>query len=183
MSLEVVLLVILLLLVFYLKQMYNSIIRNKNLVDEGWSGIDVQLKKRYDLVPALVRTVQSYSAHERELFEEVTRLRSEGLKANSLSAHQAVESKLSRGMGRLLLIAEHYPDLKAQENFLNLQKQISEVEDHIQMARRYYNGTVRDFNILIESFPSNLVARMFSFTRREFFEIESIQAHVPEVNL
>lgn len=170
-------------LLIYLITIYNKLVRNKNLVNEGWSGIDVQLKKRYDLIPAIVKTVKGYSDYEKELQTEITQLRTEGVNAKTVKSQEATESKLAQKIGRLLVIAESYPELKANENFLKLQKQISEVEDAIQKSRRYYNGAVRDFNILIESFPSNLVAKIFNYTKKDFFEIESIQAQVPEVHL
>lgn len=170
-------------LLIYLITIYNKLVRNKNLVNEGWSGIDVQLKKRYDLIPAIVKTVKGYSDYEKELQIEITQLRTEGGNAKTVKSQEQNESKLAQKIGRLLVIAESYPELKANENFLKLQKQIAEVEEAIQKSRRYYNGAVRDFNILIESFPSNLVAKMFKYSKRDFFEIESIQAQVPEVHL
>ncbi len=183
MPIQLILMGLPVILLLYIAIVYNKLIRNKYLVEEGWSGIDVQLKKRYDLVPAIVKTVKGYSKHEKELQEEVTRLRSEGEGAETVKSQEAAESRLGRSIGQLLVIAESYPELKADQNFLKLQRQISEVEDQIQMARRYYNGAVRDFNILVESFPSNLIAQLFGYGRRDFFEIESIQAQVPEVHL
>lgn len=173
---------VLIILLLYLIIIFNKIIKNKNMVNEAWSGIDVQLKKRYDLIPALIRTVKGYSEHEKKLQEEIVRLRNEGVKAETVKTQENTESQLSQKLGQLLVIVEAYPELKANENFLKLQKQISEVEDHIQKSRRYYNGSVRDFNILIESFPGNMVANLFKYGKRDFFEIESIQAQVPEVH-
>ncbi len=177
-----ILLSIIIILSVYLMITYNKIIKNKNIVSEAWSGIDVQLKKRYDLIPALIKTVKGYSDYEKKLQKEIVDLRTAGVKADNIKSQEITESKLSQKLGRLLVIVESYPELKANENFLKLQKQISEVEDHIQKSRRYYNGSVRDFNILIESFPNNIVANLFSYTKRDFFEIESIQAQVPEVH-
>lgn len=162
---------------------YNKLVRGKNLVAEGWSGIDVQLKRRTDLIPNLLESVKGYMKHERELLSEVTRLRSESMQIKDVNAKSQVENALSRSLANLFAVAENYPDLKANQNFLDLQRQLAEVEDHIQMSRRYYNGTVRNFNILIESFPSNLVARQFNFTQAEFFEIEDeTDKAVPKVN-
>ena len=151
---------------------YNKLVRGKHLVAEGWSGIDVQLKRRTDLIPNLLESVKGYMKHERELLSEVTKLRAESMQIKDVNAKSQVESALSRSLANLFAVAENYPDLKANQNFLDLQRQLGEVEDQIQMSRRYYNGTVRNFNILIESFPSNLVARQFNFIQAEFFEIE-----------
>ena len=151
---------------------YNKLVRGKHLVAEGWSGIDVQLKRRTDLIPNLLESVKGYMKHERELLSEVTKLRAESMQTKDVHAKSQVENALSRSLANLFAVAENYPDLKANQNFLDLQRQLGEVEDQIQMSRRYYNGTVRNFNILIESFPSNLVARQFNFIQAEFFEIE-----------
>lgn len=175
-------LIVFLLVIFYCIVIYNKFIKNVNLVNEAWSGIDVQLKKRYDLIPALVKTVKGYSDYEKKLQEEIVHLRTEGVNADNVKTQEITESKLSQKMGQLLVVVEGYPELKANENFLKLQKQIAEVEDYIQKARRYYNGSVRDYNILLESFPSNIVANLMNYKKREFFEIESIQALVPEVH-
>ena len=158
--------------VFGLIAIYNKLVRGKHLVAEGWSGIDVQLKRRTDLIPNLLESVKGYMKHERELLSEVTKLRAESMQIKDVNAKSQVESALSRSLANLFAVAENYPDLKANQNFLDLQRQLGEVEDQIQMSRRYYNGTVRNFNILIESFPSNLVARQFNFIQAEFFEIE-----------
>ncbi len=166
-------LVIVALVIFWLIGIYNKLVRNKNLVAEGWSGIDVQLKRRTDLLPNLIESVKGYMKHERELLTEVTRLRSESLATKEVAAKSQVESALSRTLANVFAVAENYPDLKANQNFLELQKQLAEIEEQIQMPRRYYNGTVRNFNILIESFPSKLVAQKFNFTPANFFELEA----------
>jgi len=161
---------------------YNRLIKNRNLVNEAWAGIDVQLQKRHELVPNLVSTVKGYVAHESGVFEEVASIRSNPQAAVPEMA--ATETALSRSLGKLFALAEDYPDLKASEGFQQLHRSLVEIEDHLQFARRYYNGAVRDNNNLVESFPSNLVAGVFSFTQAEFFEIEfSGQRSAPDVDL
>lgn len=153
--------------------LYNRLVRLRNMVREGWSGIDVQLKRRANLVPNLVETVKGYMGHERDLLEKVTELRSNSVRAGDMAQKQQAENALAGGLARLLAVAENYPDLKADENFQDLQQQLAAIEDQIQLARRYYNGTVRNLNIAIESFPSNLVAGWFAFQPAAFFEIEA----------
>jgi LemA protein len=162
--------------------LYNRLVRLRNMVREGWSGIEVQLKRRANLIPNLVETVKGYMGHERELLEKVTELRSTRARAGDLGEKQKVESALTGGLARLMAVAENYPDLKADGNFQSLQSQLAEIEDQIQMARRYYNGTVRNYNTAIESFPGNLVAGWFAFQPAAFFEIEApADRAVPEV--
>jgi LemA protein len=151
---------------------YNRLVRLKNMKGEGWSGIDVQLKRRSSLIPSLVETVKGYMGHERELLTRVTDLRSKSMETERIGEKGAIESELSRSLGNLFVVAEGYPDLKASVNFLELQKELTDIEDQIQMARRYYNGTVRNLNIAIQSFPSVLVARLFAFAEGEFFALE-----------
>lgn len=165
----------------FLVATYNRMIKARNLMEEGWSGIDVQLKKRYNLIPNLVSTVKGYATHERELLEEVTKYRSAGINAHTVKEQEQAENMLTRTLGKLFAVAENYPDLKANTNFLDLQNQLKVIEEDIQMARRYYNGTVRDNNILVESFPSNVVANLFGFKKGEYFEIDSLEREVPEV--
>jgi len=161
---------------------YNRFVRNQNLVQEAWSGIDVQLKRRYDLIPNLVRSVQGYAKHEKSLFESVTQARAKAIEAQGVRPQAEAENTLTSQLRSLFAVAENYPTLKANENFINLQQQLAKIEDEIQMARRYYNGAVRDFNILVQSFPSNLIAGTFGFKTKEFFEIELItQRETPEV--
>jgi LemA protein len=155
---------------------FNRLIRLRNLAREGWSGIDVQLKRRSDLVPNLVATVQAYAAHERAVFEEVTKSRQSSIAADDVARRASAESALQGALGRLFAVAEAYPELKADKNFLALQQQLAEIEDQLQMARRYYNGTVRNLNISIQSFPDNLVAGMLGFRELPFFELED-RAH------
>lgn len=177
----VILLVVLVLLVFWAVSIYNRLVKHRNLVKEGWSGIDVQLKRRTDLIPNLLETVKGYAKHEEDLFKKVTELRAQSVQADGVAAQGAAESALSKSLLNLFAVAENYPELKADQNFRQLQSELSGLEDQIQMARRYYNGTVRDFNILIESFPSNLVANSFGFDIADYFEIESSERAVPEV--
>ena len=163
---------IVLLTALWLIFIYNKLIRNRNLVAEAWSGIDVQLKRRANLIPNLIETVKGYMKHEKTLLTEVTKLRSESMQTKDISRQSQVENALSRSLGNLFAVAENYPDLKANQNFLDLQSQLGNVEDQLQLARRYYNGTVRNLNILIESFPSNYVAQTFRFSPASFFEVD-----------
>ena len=161
---------------------YNRFIRLKNQVNEAWAGIDVQLQRRYDLVPNLLSTVKGYMKHESGVLERVTRLR--GQREMDVSTRSSEESGLSRSIGRLFAVAEDYPDLKASEGFMQLHESLVEIEEHLQFARRYYNGSVRDNNNLVEGFPSILVARLFSFKSAAFFEIElASQRSAPQVDL
>jgi len=152
---------------------YNKLIRLRNTVKSSWSDIDVQLKKRYDLVPNLVETVRGYASHERNLLENVTKARSTAMHAATPADKAKAENMLTDTLKSLFALAEAYPDLKANANFMQLQSQIKELEDNIEYARRYYNAVVRDFNIIIESFPSNIVAGAFGFKQEEFFELEA----------
>jgi len=161
---------------------YNRFIRLKNMMREAWSGIDVQLKRRHDLIPNLVESVKGYAAHEKSLFKEITELRGRCMTAGSVREKGPAETAFSEGIRRLFAVAEAYPALRANENFLELQKNLSELEDQIQLARRYYNGAARNLNILIESFPSMIVARMLSLVPADFFEIDrSLEGKTPEV--
>ncbi len=170
-------------IVIWAVAIYNRLVRLQNLVEEGWSGIDVQLKRRADLIPNLVETVKGYMDHERELLAKVTALRARSSEAGSVAEKVKLEGQLSRSLAHLFAVAENYPDLKADQNFMQLQGQLAELEEQIQLARRYYNGTVRELNIKIESFPGNLVARRFGFSQAEFFEIEDpTDRRVPEVS-
>lgn len=151
---------------------YNRFIRLRNMMAEAWSGIDVQLKRRVDLVPNLVETVKGYASHEKELFERVAESRAQSVSAGTVKEQAAAENALTSSLRTLFAVAEAYPELKANTNFLDLQKSLTEIEDQVQMARRYYNGTVRENNVLVESFPSNLIARLSGFTKGDFFELE-----------
>lgn len=161
---------------------YNKLVKFRNLVEEGTSGIDVQLKRRADLIPNLLETVKGYMAHEKGTLEEVTRLRTRCLDAGSLGEKGQAEGLLGAALGRLFAVAENYPELKADKNFAELQETLETVEEQIQLARRYYNGAARNMNILVESFPSNVVARSFGFGTAEYFEVETPEdRQVPHV--
>ena len=163
---------IVIVIAFWLIAVYNGLIRLKNRTDEAWSDIDVQLKRRYDLIPNLISTVKGYAQHEKNLFEKVTQARTAAMGAQGPVDKSQAENMLSGTLKSLFAVAENYPDLKANENFLELQRELSDTENKIQASRRFYNGNVRDFNIKIETFPNNLVAGMLNFTKRDFFEIE-----------
>ena len=151
---------------------------------EAWSGIDVQLKRRHNLIPNLVTTVKGYSKHERNLFEDITEKRAKSTQLENIKDKSAAETDLSGMLKNLFAVVEDYPDLKANENFLDLQNQLTEIEDQIQLSRRYYNGTVRNYNIKVESFPNNIVAGICSFKPEDFFEITfSNERKTPEVKL
>ena len=163
---------------------YNLIIRDKNLISEAWSGIEVQLKRRHNLIPNLVTTVEGYSSHERNLLNEITSKRAKTVDINDIKEKSVAEADLSGMLKNLFAVVENYPDLKANENFLDLQNQLVEIEDQIQYARRYYNGTVRRYNIRVESFPANLIAGIFNFKQKEYFEITlATERKTPEVKL
>ncbi|MDP3741191.1 MAG: LemA family protein [bacterium] len=164
--------IILALLVIWFIATYNSLIRSRNHVDEAWSDIEVQLKRRYDLIPNLVNTVKGYAAHEKGVFEEVTEARTRAMGTTSPHDKLAAENMLSGALKSLFAVAENYPDLKANQNFLSLQSDVTDTENKIQAARRFYNGTVRDFNTKLQVFPTNTIAGMFSFKPREFFDID-----------
>lgn len=168
----IVVLVLLAGLLAWAVGLYNRLVRLRNMVREGWSGIEVQLKRRANLIPNLIQSVKGYIGHERGVLEKLTELRSRTLQTDQPAERARLEGDLGRAIGRLFAVAEAYPDLKANQNFMDLQDELSQLEDQIQMARRYYNGTVRDLNIAVESFPSNIVAGMFGFRQAEFFEIE-----------
>jgi LemA protein len=157
-------------LVVWAIAIYNGLIRLKNRVDEAWSDIDVQLKRRYDLIPNLVSTVKGYATHEKEVFEKVTQARTEAMGAQSAVDKAQAENMLSQTLKSLFAVAEAYPDLKANQNFLELQRELADTEDKIQASRRFYNGNVRDFNTKIQVFPNNIFAGMLGFSAREFFE-------------
>jgi LemA protein len=163
--------------------MYNRFIRYRNLLNEAWSGIDVQLKRRHDLIPSVVQTVKGYAQHERKAFEEITRLRSKfSDQTMTVQEKGKLENSFSQALKSIFALSEAYPDLKANQNFIELQKTLADVEEQLQLARRYYNGTARDYNIAVESFPNNILATLFSFTKAEFFEIEmATERERPEV--
>ena len=155
---------------------YNRLIRSRNRVATSWSDIDVQLQRRHDLIPRLVAAVDQYAKYERATLEAVTELRAEAMQQADIRSRGRAEEKLSAGIDRLIALAENYPDLKANENFLNLQNELVETENYLQFARRYYNGSVRDYNTMTESVPNNIVAGMFRFEPRDFFQKTSDEA-------
>lgn len=165
--------------------MYNSLVRGRNHVQESWSGIDTELKRRYDLIPNLVETVKGYARHEREVFERVTEARTRAAASTGSPAAQAQDENVLVGaLRQLFAVAENYPQLKASDNFLALQHELTETENRIQAVRRFYNANVRDYNNRCQMFPTNLMASMFHFEPAEFFEIESaLQREAPKVDL
>jgi LemA protein len=166
--------------------MYNRFVAQKNLIRDAWANIDTELRRRYDLIPNLVETVRGYAAHEREVLENVTRARAQATQATGTPAEQAAaEGPLVAALRQLFAVVENYPDLKANQNFLALQAELTNTEDRLQTARRFYNANVRDYNQRVQSFPSNLIANMFHFEEEEFFEVdESLRgdAGVPQVS-
>lgn len=158
--------------VLWMIAMYNSMVSFKNRVKDAWSDIDVQLKRRYDLIPNLIETVKAYAKHEREVFERVTDARSKAINASSVQEQQEAENMLSDALKSLFAVSENYPSLRANENFLELQRELTDTENKIQAARRFYNSNVREFNTFVQSFPQNLMAKMFGFKEEEFFELK-----------
>lgn len=172
---------------------YNKFVKLTQRAKEAWADIDVQLKRRYDLIPNLIETVKGYAAHERETLDQVTQARTQATQTHidagaitpeQMAAMSGAESALGGALGKLIAIAENYPDLKANTNFLELQRELSDTENKIQASRRFYNGNVRDLNIALESFPSNLIGKSFSFKAEPFFELEekSIEREPVKVN-
>ena len=169
----IVILVLIVLLVLVLAGMYNSLVQLRVRADSAWSDIDVQLKRRHDLIPNLVETVKGYAAHEKGTFENVAKFRSQAMQATTPGDKAVAENQLTGALKSLFAVAENYPELKASEQFTGLQSSLNSIEDNIQNARRYYNAVVRDYNTRVQSFPANLIAGMFGFQSRQFFEVES----------
>jgi len=176
---------LLLLTLFWIISIYNSLVRLRQHLKDSWAGIETELRRRYDLIPNLVETVKGYAAHEKQVFETVTDARTRAVRSTGSPSSQAAdENVLVQGLRSLFAVSEAYPELKASDNFLELQRELANTEDRIQAARRFYNGNVRDLNTRIEVFPSNLIANLFSFKQAEYFEIEEVgAAHVPKVDL
>lgn len=175
-------LIIVLVVVGYVLSAYNTLVRLKNQMKEAWSDIDVQLKRRHNLIPNLVETVKGYATHEQQAFESVTKARANALSAGSTQEKAQAEGALTGALKSLFAIAEAYPDLKANTNFLELQRELSDTENKIQASRRFYNGMVRDYNTAIETVPSNIIASTFHFTPAEFFQLDSEEEkQVPSV--
>lgn len=155
---------------------FNSLVRLRTRAKEAWADIEVQLKRRYDLIPNVIETVKGYASHERELLENVTKARTQAMGAQTPQAHAQAENMLSGTLKTLFAVSENYPDLKANVNFLDLQRELADTENKIQSARRFYNTNVRDLNIAIESFPSNIIAGAFHFSKKEFFDLDDNDA-------
>lgn len=173
--------VILVILVFFVISIYNSLVTLRQRTEESWSDIDVQLKRRYDLIPNLVETVKGYATHEKELLENVTKARNVAMGASGLEDKAQAENMLSGTLKSLFAVSENYPDLKANQNFIELQRELSDTENKIQASRRFYNSTVMTLNTKIETVPSNLIASMFGFIKKEYFEIEEQEKEVVKV--
>lgn len=182
MEILLIILGVIAILAVWLIAIFNGLIRLRNRVDEAWSDIEVQLKRRYDLIPNLVNTVKGYAKHEDSVFTKVTEARSNAMQAQTPAEHAAAENMLTGTLKSLFAVSENYPALQASENFLHLQRELVDAEDKIQAARRFYNGNVRDFNTKIQVFPNNMVAGMLGFKKYEFFEAPEEANQVPEVN-
>ena len=167
-----IIIAIVVIALFYGVSVYNKLVRNRTMMEEGWSGIDIQLKKRHDLIPNLIETVKGYAKHEKETLNQVIKARNSALKAEGISAQKTAEKQLNSALANIFALGEAYPDLKANTNFIQLQEELANIESDIEKSRRYYNATVRENNIMIESFPSNIIANMGNFDMGEFFEIE-----------
>lgn len=182
MGILLVIFALVVIVLLYGVSIYNKLVKLRTLVEEAWSGINVQLKKRHDLIPNLMETVKGYAAHERETFERVTQARANAMQATDVKSQEAAENNLNAALVKLLAVAEQYPELKANQNFLQLQDQLSIIESDIEKSRRYYNGTVREKNIVIDSFPSNIIAGMFNFAKSLFFELDNeAEKEVPRI--
>ena len=175
-----IILAVVIILVLWAILAYNGLVTGRNRVKEAWADIDVQLKRRYDLIPNLVETVKGYAAHEKGVFENVTQARAAAMGASGLAAKGQAENQLAGALKSLFAVAEAYPDLKANQNFLALQNELTDTEDKIQAARRFYNGNVRDFNTSIQKFPGSLIASSFHFTAMEFFQLDASDAAAKE---
>ncbi len=173
--------ILFLLFIIWIIIIYNKLVKNQNRMQEAWSMIDVFLKKRYELIPNLVETVKGYSQHEQKLLEEVTRYRAEAMQASKTGNRIAGEIQLEKALNNLVVSVENYPELKANEHFLKLQQQLVEIENELEMSRRYYNGTVRENNITLESFPSNIIGNIFNFEKGLFFSSDISEKTLPDI--
>ncbi len=169
----IILIVIVVVLIIGLIVIYNGLVRGRVRIDEAWSDINVQLKRRYDLIPNLVETVKGYAAHEKQVFEDVSAARSAAMGATGIAGKAQAENQLEGALKSLFAVAEAYPDLKANQGFQQLQSELVDTEDKIQASRRFYNGAVRDYNIKLQVFPTNILASSLGFTHRDFFEVEN----------
>ena len=181
MIIDIIILIIVIILLIYIVYIYNSLVTLRNRVKNAWSQIDVQLKRRTDLIPNLVETVKGYATHEKTVFENVTKARSSLMNAKTVQENAEANNQLTNTLKSLFAVAENYPELKASENFRELQRQLTETEDKIAYSRQFYNDTVLMYNNKVQMFPSNLMASMFKFTEAEFFEIAEAEKEVPEV--
>ena len=182
MEITTIILIILAAIIVWVIMTYNRFIKLVNLVKESWSGIDVQLKRRFNLIPNLIETVKGYAKHEQETLNKVIAARNSAINAEGVAAQNKAETQLQSALANVFALSEAYPDLKANTNFLQLQKEMSDIEGDVEKARRYYNATVRENNLVVESFPSNLFANMFGFHLGEYFEIEDAgQREMPQV--
>ena len=168
-----IILAIVVVILFFAMGIYNGLIQLKNKVDEAWADIETQLKRRYDLIPNIVETVKGYAGHEKGTLENVIKARNAAMSAGTFTDKAQAENALSGTLKSLFALAENYPDLKANQNFLDLQQTLKDIEDHLQLSRRYYNATVRDFNTKVEVFPNNIFAGIFNFKRRDFFQTDN----------
>jgi LemA protein len=179
----IIIAVVLVLLIIFAIGIYNALIRHRNQVDNAWSQIDVQLKRRHDLIPNLVETARGYMKHERETFEAITKARSQAMGAKTVAEASKAEGALGEALSKFMLVVENYPDLKANQNFLAVQEELTSTENKTAFARQSYNDQVLFFNNKIQMFPSNIIAGMFSFSKRDFFEIEiAAEREVPKVS-
>jgi LemA protein len=179
----VILIIIVVIVVLFLVSMYNSLVKLRNQVKNAWAQIDVQLKRRHDLIPNLIETVKGYMHHERETLENITKARSQAVQAEGVGDKAKAEGELSRALGKFNLVVENYPDLKANQNFLSLQEELTSTENKISFSRQNYNDQVLFYNNKIQMFPSNIMAGMFNFKAEEFFEIEDEkEKEVPKVS-
>lgn len=181
MIIEIIVVLIVIIIVAAVIFMYNSLVRLRNRVKNAWSQIDVQLKRRTDLIPNLVETVKGYASHEKTVFEDVTKARSSLMSAKTVQENAEANNQLTEALKSLFAVAENYPNLKASDNFRDLQGQLSETEDKIAYSRQFYNDTVMMYNNKVQTFPSNLLASAFNFTEADFFEIAASEKTVPEV--
>jgi len=179
----IILIIVVLILIFWSISIYNGLVRSRNLVKEGWAQIDVQLKRRADLIPNLLETVKGYSAHEKATFEAITQARSGLINAKTPQDAAIADNQLTQALGRLFAVSENYPQLQANENFISLQNSLTETENKISFARQYYNNQVRDYNTKIEVFPQNIFAKQFNFTPFEYYELpaDSSDRETPHV--
>ena len=184
MELSYILIAVVVIVGLWVVPAYNKLVKWRNRVDESWADIDVQLKRRHDLIPNLVKVVQGYATHEKETLENVIKARNSAMSAGGPEELAAAENMLTGALKSIFALSEAYPDLKANENFLELQRELSDTENKVQAARRFYNTNVNSFNTTLQTFPTNMIAGMFSFSAKEFFEIDDdVERAVPEINL